>query len=79
MLATPLTRPSDPVIDGRIWHCEATVCLAAPQSSARSQPLNRECERAAKVIGAFASYQTGPEMLDGEKLATCNTQARTGR
>ena len=79
VLATPLTRPSDPVIDGRIWHCDAAVCQAAFRSSARSQPLDRECAGAARVIGAFASYQTGAEALEGEKLAACNTKAHAAR
>ncbi len=77
-LATPLKSPKDPVIDGRIWHCEAATCRVSPLSTAHAAPIGRECADAAKMVGAFASYQTGDETVDGEALAKCNTSARKG-
>lgn len=75
-LATPLKSPKDPVIDGRIWHCEASTCRVASFASAHALPLVRECSDAAKSVGAFASYQTGDEVLAGDSLTKCNTAAR---
>ena len=77
-LATPLKSPKDPVIDGRIWHCEAATCRVGALTSAHAQTIGRECADAAKMVGAFASYQTGDEAVDGEALAKCNTSARKG-
>lgn len=78
MLSTPLKTPKDPVIDGRIWHCEAATCRVSPLSSAHAEPLGRECADAAKLVGAFASYQTGADAMEGDALAKCNANARKG-
>ncbi len=78
-LAAPLVKAIDPVIDGRIWHCEGDACQANPMPGSRAQSLQRECEAAARTIGAFQTYQTGPEELAADKLARCNTQARAPR
>ena len=76
MLAKPLRSPKDPVIDGRIWHCETDTCRAEPTRTSRAVALGRECSDAARSIGAFASYQTGDDMVSGDDLAKCNTSAR---
>lgn len=78
MLVTPLKSPKDPVIDGRIWHCEAATCRVSPLSTVHAQAIGRECATAAKQVGAFASYQTGDETVDGEALSKCNASARKG-
>lgn len=75
-LVTPLARPADPVLDGRIWHCEGQVCRANAFSTAHAQSLGRECASAARKLGAFEHYQNGSEVLQGEDLAKCNTSAR---
>lgn len=75
-LATPLASPADPVLDGRIWHCDGATCTVGAASSARSQSLARECETASHALGAFDSYQTGSATLEGEDLARCNAHAR---
>ncbi len=75
-LAIPLTRPADPVIDGRIWHCEAQTCRANATSTARVQSLGRECASAAKSLGAFELYQTGSDVVAGDDLGKCNTSAK---
>ena len=75
-LATPLSQPTDPVMDGRIWHCEGAVCRVNAAPTARSQSLARECESAAHALGAFESYQTGGVTLEGDDLASCNAHAR---
>ena len=75
-LTSPLARGADPVIDGRIWHCEGQVCRAAPLSTARSQPIGRECASVAHHVGALETYQTGADLLGGDDLAKCNAAAR---
>ena len=75
-LTTPLTRAADPVIDGRIWHCEAQTCRAGAATTARAQSLGRECASAARALGAFEVYQTGSDVLGGEDLGKCNTAAK---
>ena len=46
----------------------------SPQPTAESQPLPRECNRAARELGAFASYQTGSRALTAPELAKCNSR-----
>ncbi len=75
-LATPLAQPTDPVMDGRIWHCEGAVCRVNAAATARSQTVARECESASHALGAFESYQTGGVALEGDDLARCNVHAR---
>lgn len=75
-LATPLSRPVDQAFDGRIWHCEGQTCRAGYVSSAVSQKTFRECATVAKRLGAFESYQTGPDLLAADDLAKCNAAAR---
>ena len=75
-LVTPLSQPSDPVLDGRIWHCEGQVCRAGALGTAHAQSLGRECATVAKKVGAFESYQTGSDALAAEDLAKCNASAR---
>lgn len=75
-LAAPLSRPVDQVFDGRIWHCEGQTCRAGFTTSAISQSTTRECATVAKKLGAFASYQTGSDLLAGDALAKCNASAK---
>lgn len=63
------------IIDGRIWECSGTTCVAAASPSADSQPVVRECARAARELGAFVSYETGARALNEAELARCNTFA----
>ena len=75
-LATPLAAPADPVMDGRIWHCEGDTCRVNAAATARSQSIARECETASSALGAFEFYQTGARALEGDDLARCNAHAR---
>ena len=75
-LASPLKEPFDDAIDGRMWHCEGTSCHVSPMATASGQSLARECANAAHKVGAFATYQTGSMVVDGDKLNTCNTGAK---
>ena len=40
------------------------------------QSYARECASAASRVGAFASYQTGSHVVEGDALASCNKSAR---
>ncbi len=78
-LATLQTAPPVPVhrvIDGRAWDCTNMACTAGAASDAQSQPVPRECNRAARELGAFASYQTGSRTLTEPELAKCNAGAK---
>lgn len=75
-LVTPLASPTDPVLDGRIWHCEGATCQVSAMSGAYRQSVASECGTAAKALGAFDTYQTGATALEGDDLARCNTHAR---
>ncbi len=73
-IAPPI--PVHRVIDGRAWDCKDAACTASAASDAESQPIARECNRAARELGAFAAYQTGRRALTAAELAKCNSGAR---
>ena len=52
------------------------ACTASAASDAESQPVPRECNRAARELGAFAAYQTGTRTLTTPELAKCNAGAK---
>ena len=64
------------VIDGRAWDCADMSCTARAAADAESQPVPRECNRAARELGAFAAYQTGGRTLSAPELAKCNAGAK---
>jgi hypothetical protein len=68
--------PVHRVIDGRAWDCADMTCTASAAADAESQPVPRECNRAARELGAFAAYQTGSRALTAPELAKCNSGAK---
>jgi hypothetical protein len=77
VLASPAPKPVEAVIDGRIWHCQDTVCAARPNDSADSQRITKECHRAAVWLGHFTAYQTGAKTLTDVELVGCNAGVTT--
>jgi hypothetical protein len=75
-LVNPLKRPFDDALDGRMWHCEGVSCRAPALSTASGTSLARECATAAAKLGAFAQYQTGDKVVEGDALAACNAKAK---
>jgi hypothetical protein len=64
------------IIDGRAWDCVDMSCTARAAADAESQPVPRECNRAARELGAFAAYETGSRTLTAPELAKCNAGAK---
>ena len=75
-LQLPPPVPVHRVIDGRAWDCRDQACIATAASGAESQPVPRECNRAARELGPFAAYQTGSRTLTEAELAKCNSGAK---
>lgn len=69
-LKAAVSAPMEKIFDGRVWRCENDVCLGS--RSTKSQPPVRECQRAARELGAFASYRSGSTYLSDAQLAACN-------
>ncbi len=63
------------MIDGRSWTCGADGCRAGASATADSQPVLRECQRAAAQLGPFTRYETGAKVLAADDLAACNRSA----
>ncbi len=76
MLETPLKTGFDPVLAGRIWHCDADACRAAPMGSASGKSIVRECGDLAAKAGAVASFQTGDLSVSADELKICNANAK---
>lgn len=69
-LVTATAKPRTLIVDGRIWRCEADLCTSG--GGGRSQPIARECKRAARQLGPVAFYRNGAVSLDAAALAACN-------
>jgi hypothetical protein len=74
VLMKAATAPVEVVIDGRIWRCEGSECVANPNDGADQQRIGTECHRAAFQLGKFSAYQTGAKALSDTELAACNAR-----
>jgi len=72
-LAQPVAAPVEKIVDGRIWKCDGSLCVGATSLST-AQPLKRECQRAARELGAFVAYKSGGRELDEAGLKACNAK-----
>ena len=70
-LAQPVAAPIEKIVDGRIWKCDGLLCVGATSLSS-SQPLKRECQRAARELGAFVAYKSGGRELDPQAVKACD-------
>ena len=75
-LEKPLTTGFDPVVAGRIWHCDAGACRAAAMSTASGKSIVRECGDVAAKAGTLVSFQTGDTSVSGDDLKKCNANAK---
>lgn len=75
-LVSALRTPVDPVLDGRIWHCDGADCRSAPFATVSGRSLVRQCENLARKVGTVESYQVGSETLAATDLAQCNAVAK---
>jgi hypothetical protein len=69
-LAQPVSAPVEKIVDGRIWRCEGSTCIGG-SGFAKSQPITRECSRAAKQLGQFTAFRRGERALDAEQMKAC--------
>ena len=76
MLESPLKSGFDPVVAGRIWHCDGDACRASAMGSASGKSLVRECGDVAAKAGAVASFQTGDATVSADDLKKCNANAK---
>lgn len=72
VLRTPVSQPTEAILDGRSWRCEGVLCKGYTSGQPASQPPVQECRRVARKLGALAAYRSGPRTLDAAALATCN-------
>ena len=75
-LATPLTNGFDPVLAGRIWHCDGGYCRASAMGSASGKSLVRECGDVAAKAGEITAFQTGDASVSADDLKKCNANAK---
>lgn len=69
-LATPVSAHREVIVDGKLWICETNKCTSGNKGI--SQPLARECARAARVLGPIVAYRRGDQTLTDAQIAVCN-------
>ena len=67
-LTTPLAAPRQEIINGVLWRCDGTSCIAASDGS---NPAHA-CARVVKKFGAVASFTVAGRELAADKLQRCN-------
>ncbi len=69
-LAAPVAERRQVIVDGKLWTCEAARCVSG--NTGISQPLTRECARAARVLGPIVAYRRGETALTANQIKACN-------
>jgi hypothetical protein len=69
-LAAPVSERRQVIVDGKLWTCEGTKCTSGNKGI--SQPVVRECARAARVLGPIVEYRRGEVALTDEQIKACN-------
>jgi len=72
-LETPKTEAQQIVVDGNLWSCEGDTCSATLN---RKKATVRTCQKAAREIGAFVSFENENGALSEAQLNKCNSAAK---
>ncbi|HEY8571621.1 CC_3452 family protein [Phenylobacterium sp.] len=74
-LAAPVAQPTQAVISGVTWTCEADKCVGAAEHRTSLDNPVRECKKVAAQVGPLASYVTRGREVTGGNLRVCNSAA----
>lgn len=72
-LDTPKAEAQQIVVDGYLWSCEGDTCSATLN---RKKATVRTCQKAAREIGTFASFENENGALSESQLEKCNSAAK---
>lgn len=72
-LETPKAEAQQIVADGNLWSCEGDTCTAVLN---RKKPTVRTCQKAARELGAFVSFENENGALNAKQLEKCNTAVK---
>lgn len=67
-LVAPLAAPRQEIINGVLWRCDGTTCVAASDGAS----LVHACARVAREFGAVSRFAVGNRELAADKLQRCN-------
>lgn len=72
-LETPKTETQQIVADGNLWSCEGDTCTATLN---RKKATVRTCQKVAKEIGSFVSFESANNALSESQVGKCNSAAK---
>lgn len=72
-LDTPKAEAQQFVVDGYLWSCEGDTCSATIK---RKKVTVRTCQKVAREIGSFVSFENENGALDAAQLDKCNSVAK---
>jgi hypothetical protein len=74
-LATPVSAPTQTVVNGVTWSCAGDACTGeAAHFSTLDNPV-RGCKRVAEALGPLTAFSARGRALSGGDLKACNTAA----
>ncbi len=74
-LQTPVAKPMSVVAASAVFKCAADTCTGGGDYSSTASTAG--CRELVVKVGAVTSYGTQTKPLPSEKLAACNTSAKT--
>jgi hypothetical protein len=72
-LATPVGAPTDSVVGGVNWRCEADKCVGTAERYSTLDSPVKECRKVVATIGEVTDYRTRGRVLTKGTLGVCNT------
>ena len=76
-LATATAQPSEKVVKGVTWRCEATQCVAQKDYQGGASFI-KQCRNVATEIGPVVAFHNGNRNASVSEIATCNKLASKG-
>jgi hypothetical protein len=78
VLATPVSQPSETLIKGVAWRCEANRCTPTKQVQGVASFI-KQCRNVATVVGPLVAFNNGSRNASDSEIATCNKLAQESK
>jgi hypothetical protein len=77
-LATPVSQPSETLINGVNWRCEANRCAATKRLQGAGSFI-KQCKLVAIAVGPIVAFNDGGRSATASQVSTCNRLAQESK
>jgi hypothetical protein len=75
VLVTPVSQPSETLIKGVTWRCEANRCVPTKQVQGVASFI-KQCRTVATAVGPLVAFNNGTRYASDSEISTCNRLAQ---